>query len=222
MFCPYCGTESKIAEAKFCAKCGKMLPKMGNQGYQQPESPVKEQPERLAFDGVYDTNLPPGMYYGPMGHLNWLYKDVVTDKYDSAPIGTEYIIRFEFNEKEIVRYRRKYLNFKPKEEKKAGKAFYGAMDVLSDMVILFSDNDSLVDSAMVYSDLREEPSEVAGNYVYKKIKVIQPNPEKAIISIKHGIDKFSLFTMPEQFEYVLAEIEKRCPNAVRGEVFKKK
>ncbi len=165
MFCPYCGTESKIAEAKFCAKCGKMLPKMGNQGYQQPESPVKEQPERLAFDGVYDTNLPSGMYYGPMGHLNWLYKDVVTDKYDSAPIGTEYIIRFEFNEKEIVRYRRKYLNFKPKEEKKAGKA---------------------------------------------------------IISIKHGIDKFSLFTMPEQFEYVLAEIEKRCPNAVRGEVFKKK
>ena len=94
--------------------------------------------------------------------------------------------------------------------------------MLSDMVILFSDNDSLVDSAMVYSDLREEPSEVAGNYVYKKIKVIQPNPEKAIISIKHGIDKFSLFTMPEQFEYILAEIEKRCPNAVRGEVFKKK
>ena len=222
MFCPNCGTESKIAEAKFCTKCGKMLPKPESPANQQAEQPVKEQQKLSSFDGVYDTNLPPGMYYGPMGHLNWLYKDVVTDKYDSAPIGTEYVVRNEFNEHEIVFYRRKYLNYKPKEKSKAGKAFYGAMDVLSDMVILFSDNDSLVDSAMIYSDLREEPGEIAGNYVYRKIKVIQPNPEKHIISIKHGIDKFSLFTMPEQFEYVLAELEKRCPNAVRGEVFKKK
>ena len=219
MFCPYCGTESKVAGAVFCTKCGTRLPKMESPAFQQAEQPVKEQ---AAVGGVYDTNLPHGMYYGPMGHLNYLYKDVVTDKYDSAPIGTEYVIRFEFDEQELVRYQRKYLNFKPKEEKKATKAFYGAMDVLSDMVILFSDNDSLVDSAMIYSDLREEPGVIAANYVYRKIKVIQPNPEKSIISIKHGIDKFSLYTMPEQFEYVLAELEKRCPNAVRGEVFKRK
>ena len=225
MFCPYCGTESKIAEAKYCSKCGKALPQMENSVYQKPESFVKEpkeQQEQLAFDGVYDTNLPPGVYYGPLGYLNWLYKGTVTDKYDDAPIGTEYIIRYEFNEQEIVRYRRQYLNYKPKEKSKTEKAFYGTMDVLSDLVILFSDNDSLVDSAMIYSDLREEPSETAGKYVYKKIKIIQPNPEEQKISIKHGIDKFSLFVMPEQFEYILAEIEKRCPNAVRGEVFKKK
>ena len=47
-------------------------------------------------------------------------------------------------------------------------------------------------------------------------------PIMICIKTVHGIDKFSLFTMPEQFEYVLAELEKRCPNAVRGEVFKKK
>ena len=222
MFCPYCGTESKIAEAKFCVKCGKMLPKMGSQGYTQKESPVKEQPERLAFDGVYDTNLPSGIYYGSLGHLNWLYKGTVTDKYEDAPIGTEYITRYEFKEQEIVRYKRKYLNYKPEEINKKQNSFLKAVDVLADFTIMFSNNDSLVDTAMWYDDTRSEPSETEGKYFYKKIKVIQPNPEEQKISIKHGIDKFSLFMMAEQFEYILAEIEKRCPNAVRGEVYKKK
>ena len=92
--------------------------------------------------------------------------------------------------------------------------------MLADLTILFSDNDSTVDAAMRYSDLREEPSEIEGIYTYKKIKVIQPNPMVQKISIKYGIDKTSLFVMPEQFNFIFAEIEKRCPKAIRGEVFK--
>ena len=67
MFCPNCGTESKIAEAKFCTKCGKMLPKLESPANQQAEQPVKEQQKLSSFDGVYDTNLPPGMYTGRWG-----------------------------------------------------------------------------------------------------------------------------------------------------------
>ncbi|MCR5104629.1 MAG: zinc ribbon domain-containing protein [Eubacterium sp.] len=221
MFCSYCGTENKIAGANFCSKCGNMLPKMESYAYQQINSPVKEQHNQPHLNRDYNNSLPSGVYYDSEGHLNWLYKSTVTEKYESAPIGTEYIIRYELKDQEIIRYRKQFLNYNQKEETKKGNAFYRTMDVLSDMAILFSDNDSTVDAAIRYSDLREEPSEIEGIYAYKKIKVIQPNPMEHKISIKYGIDKASLFVMSEQFNYIFAEIEKRCPKAIRGEVFKK-
>lgn len=218
MFCPYCGTEKKIEAARFCAKCGKPYPNTGALQQSTPQPQQVPQP----FDGVYDTNLPSGVYYGPYGHLNWLYKSVIKEKEYGAPVGTEYIIRYEFDEEKIIRYRKQFLNLPEKKESKAAKVALGTLDVMSDLAILFSDNDSVVDAAIRYDDLREEPSETVGDYYYKKIKIIEPRPEDNRISIKHGWDKFSIYVMPEQFDYILSQIEKRCPAAVRGEVYKKK
>lgn len=211
MFCPYCGTEITVKGANFCLKCGKKLvvesapnPPVGNTSNPSP-----------------NPNLPAGVFYGPMGNLNWLYKGVITEKYAEAPIGTEYITRYEFREQEIVRYKKQFPSYTPKENNQQQNAFLKTMDAVADFTILFSNNDSLVDTAMWYDDTRTEPKETTGDYFYKKIKVIQPNPEEQKISIKHGIDKFSLFVMPEQFAFILAQIEMRCPGAVRGVVYKK-
>ncbi len=202
MFCQYCGTESINEAAKFCRKCGKPFGQAMNPG-------IVQETEKNA--------LPAGVYYDQQGHINWFYKGRVTDKNDATPVGTEFVIRYEFGEKELIRYRKEYIDHKPDEKterSKASKAFYGAMDVLADLTILFSDNDSLVDSAMMYSDLREEMSEVVGQCAYKKVKSIESRPADDNISIKYGIDRFNAFVMPEQTEYVLQEIMKRCPGCI--------
>lgn len=214
MFCPYCG--NKMTEnARFCSKCGKPFPKEMIKGNQSPvDAAMHIQPE------TEGKKLPKGVFHGPFGHLCWYYmEDLGVDK-KGQPIVQNFILRYEFEEDKIVVYQQRIRS--QKEESKTTEGFLKTMDVLSDLTILFSNDDNMTDAAMRYSDTRPEDGGYMNQFFFKNVKVIQPIPEDDKIWFKHGWDKFFLRVTKEQFGLILKSFEERCAGAVRGEVIKRK
>lgn len=68
-------------------------------------------------------------------------------------------------------------------------------------------------------DLNEQilgDAEVSMRYYYKRVTVVQRHEETGWIYFRHGIDRYFLQVNPEQYDAVLAEFMKRCPDSKMG------
>lgn len=213
MFCPYCGNQM-IENARFCAKCGKPFPAEITGEIPSPAAKAENvNPASTA------PKLPVGVFTNPSGRLCWYYMENLGVDKKGQPIVQNFVLRYEFEEDKIVVYQQRI--HPQKEGPKTAEGFLKTMDVLADLTILFSNDDNMTDAAMRYSDTRPDGGDYLNQFIFKKVKVIQPIPEDDKIWFKHGWDKFFLRVTKEQFPLILKCFEEKCPGAVRGEVIKR-
>lgn len=61
-----------------------------------------------------------------------------------------------------------------------------------------------------------QEAEVNMRYYYKRVTIVERHQETGWIYFRHGIDRYFLQVSNAQFDYILAEFMKRCPNSEMG------
>ncbi|MBQ9004540.1 MAG: zinc-ribbon domain-containing protein [Eggerthellaceae bacterium] len=238
MFCPYCGKQ--IPEvAKFCTSCGRKIPPIAQPaiGAAVPQSTVQQaepmhssqltmqpavqqtaQPAtRQPAQFQPDAGLPPNVFYDDRGNLVWICR-IQEDPEKLAAIAEAtgnkprpLWQRCEFTDTCLDCYLREGRN----ERAAASPKKFSKMELLGDIAdLVLNDainNDSFNDNRL--GDQDDTVSEIAQSYAYRKMKEIRPVASEGKIYLKCGFKNRSVQIAPEQIDFVVAELRRRCPQA---------
>ena len=218
MFCPYCGKQVPDA-AKFCPSCGAELPSLAQPAAAAPQQAAQPaaQPTVQEAQAQAGGGLPPDVFYDDRGNLVWICR-VLEDPEKLAAIAEAtgqkpkpLWQRGEFTSSCLDCYLREGRN----ERAAAPPKKFSKMELLGDIADLVL-SDAMSDSNVsdYIGDSRDDVMpEFAQSYSYRKMKEIRPARAEGKVYLKCGFKNDSVQVAPEQIDFVVAELSRRCPQA---------
>ena len=243
MFCPYCGNQvSDTARfCSSCGSELPMLAQPAaaaapQQPVQQAAQPAMQQPVQQAVQSTVQQpaqpatqstvqqpqpqtggGLPPDVFYDDRGNLVWICR-VLEDPEKLAAIAEAtgqkpkpLWQRGEFTSSCLDCYLREGRN----ERAAASPKKFSKMELLGDIADLVL-SDAMSDSNVsdYIGDSRDDVMpEFADSFAYRKMKEIRPARAEGKIYLKCGFKNDSVQVAPEQLDFVVAELSRRCPQA---------